>query len=379
MTKENISFYTPFVDENEIDAITKALKSPQKWSSSMLEDELSNYLEGLKCVTVLNESLAITLTLKAYDIKRGDKVLISVNSSQAIPQAIRHFDCEPVFVDTMKDSYNIDLDSFENYLQKHSQKKLRLAIINFAIDSFFDLDRLYDICEYYNIVLIEVVNNGLGMRYKDKLIGQQRANATIFSINKTDNHRHLSSCGVITTNNQQIQDRLKLLRTDGIPPIYQQGDSLEYLYDVVDIGYKFDMDILNIVFSYHQLEKVDIAINKRIEIAKIYCDKLSNLKHIKVKDFDTNSIYTEFIIEVDKNRDAFAKELKLLGISTGLHYIPLHLLSYYKSKYNYKIVDFPNVLNSFSKILSLPIYANLSYSKVDYVCEKIIELDQKWR
>ena len=85
-------------------------------------------------------------------------------------------------------------------------------------------------------------------------------------------------------------------------------------------------------------------------------------------------IYTQFIIKIDKNRDDFAKELISRGVSVSLHYVPVHLLSYYKNKYNYKVNDFPNALKNYQQILSLPIYTALSDDEVLYVCEKIKEI-----
>ncbi len=94
--------------------------------------------------------------------------------------------------------------------------------------------------------------------------------------------------------------------------------------------------------------------------------------------FNTNQksdhIYTEYIIKIDKNRDGFAKELSKNGIFTSLHFIPLHLLSYYKQKYNLRVNDFPNALTNYQQILSLPIYAGLSNKDVYYICEQIKEI-----
>jgi dTDP-4-amino-4,6-dideoxygalactose transaminase len=89
-------------------------------------------------------------------------------------------------------------------------------------------------------------------------------------------------------------------------------------------------------------------------------------------------IFTQFIIKIDRNRDAFARALQEYGIATGLNYIPLHLLSYYKNKYNIKITTYLTALSSYGQILSLPIYPALSDSDVEYICDKIIQLDNEW-
>ena len=85
-------------------------------------------------------------------------------------------------------------------------------------------------------------------------------------------------------------------------------------------------------------------------------------------------IFLHFIIKVDKNRDHFAKELKERGIETALHFVPLHLLTYYKSKYKYKISDFPISLKNYQQILSLPIYSALQQEDLDYICKQILHL-----
>lgn len=85
-------------------------------------------------------------------------------------------------------------------------------------------------------------------------------------------------------------------------------------------------------------------------------------------------MYSQYIIKIDKNRDNFAKELKERGIYTALHYIPMHLLSYYKQKYNLRVNDFPKALSNYQQILSLPIYCSLSDKDVLYICEQIKEI-----
>ncbi|MCG3716644.1 DegT/DnrJ/EryC1/StrS family aminotransferase, partial [Aliarcobacter butzleri] len=89
-------------------------------------------------------------------------------------------------------------------------------------------------------------------------------------------------------------------------------------------------------------------------------------------------IFTQFIIKISRNRDAFARALKERGVATGLNYIPLHLLSYYKNKYSMKITAFPNALNNYQQILSLPIYAGLTDDDINYVCDQVIEVAKDW-
>ncbi len=86
--------------------------------------------------------------------------------------------------------------------------------------------------------------------------------------------------------------------------------------------------------------------------------------------------YELFIIKIDKNRDSFARELYKRGIEVGLHYIPLHLLSYYKQKYSLRVNDFPKALRNFQQVMSLPIHAAMSDDDVAYVIEQVKEVAQ---
>ena len=80
--------------------------------------------------------------------------------------------------------------------------------------------------------------------------------------------------------------------------------------------------------------------------------------------------------EIDKNRDHFARELKKVGITIGLHYIPLHLMDYYKKKYELKVFDFQEALGVYQRVMSLPIYSALSDKEVNHICSEIKRISE---
>jgi dTDP-4-amino-4,6-dideoxygalactose transaminase len=375
---KNIPFYKASSNENELNLITDVLENNTNSKVTEFENDIKKYLGTKHAISVVNVSTALSLALSAIDLKRGDKVLMSVNTFPNAPEAVRHFDSDPIFIDIASNSYNIDLDKFEEYLKNNNSKKLRAAIINFVAGELIDLERLYSLCKEYKIILIEDASSALGATYDDELLGTLEANMTIFSMNQAIGKHAVSNCGIIVTSDDDIAKRATLLRTHGITSDYDEYGDLDYLYDVVDIGYKYDISELEAAFNIAQLKKTNQFIARRVEIANIYSQRLSGLKHIKVPMFCEDQIYTQYIIEISKNRDAFARELKDEGVSTGLNYIPLHLLTYYKNKYKLKIMAYPNALNSYGKILSLPIYAAMSDEDIHYVCDKIIEIENKW-
>ncbi|RXJ84702.1 DegT/DnrJ/EryC1/StrS family aminotransferase [Arcobacter cloacae] len=376
---KKIPIFRASVDSDELNQLKQVLDSKEFLSKVLeFEESIEKFIGAKFAIATATSTAAIHLALSAIKLKRGDKILMSVNSFVNLPEVVRHFDAEPIFVDINPDDMNIDLDKFEEVLKENDSKKLRGAIITFVGGRTPDLERLYDIVEKYGIILIEDCRSSLGATYKGKKVGNLRADMTIFSTNPSISRYAVSRSGVIVTNNEEIASRAKLLRTHALTTTYDSYGNLDYVYDVVDIGHKYDLSELDAAYALAQLNKTEKFVKRRREIAALYTKRLSGVKHIEIPTYTDDNIFTQFIIKVSRNRDAFARALKERGVSTGLNYIPLHLLSYYKTKYSIKITAFPNALNNYQQILSLPIYASLTDEEANYVCDKVIEVASSW-
>jgi len=134
------------------------------------------------------------------------------------------------------------------------------------------------------------------------------------------------------------------------------------------------MSPLDAATIFVQLEKQDDIIERQKEIAEIFNERLSEAPHVTLPVVMQDHAYSLYILKIDKNRDSFARELSVFGIETGLHYIPLHLMSYYKSKYSLRINDFPVALRNYSQVLSIPNYAALSDDEVNEICDAILDV-----
>lgn len=376
---KNIAFYKPSIGSDELNEIKSVLDSSNESSKVVeFEESMAQFVGVKHAIATCNATAALHLALSAIELKRGDKILMSVNTFVNVPEVVRHFDAEPIFIDINMDDMNIDLNKFEKALSENKSKKLRGAIISFVSGQTTDLDRLYEIAQKYGIILIEDATNALGVKFDGKRVGALQADMTIFSTNPSNGKYAVSRDGVIVTNNEDIATRARLLRTHAITTTYDEHGNLDYIYDVVDIGHKYDMSELDAAFALSQLKNTDKFIKRRKEIAKIYENRLAGLKHVVTPAHKNEHIYTQYIVKVSRNRDVFARALKEKGISTGLHYIPLHLLSYYKNKYSLKITAFGSALTSYQQILSLPMYPSLTDDDVNYVCDKIVEIAETW-
>lgn len=370
---KDIPFYKPSVDNAERKLINEVLDFNGSCKIEELENNFSKYIGCDYSISTCNSTAAMHLAMCALDLKRGDKIICSVNSFPSVAEVVRHFDAEPIFVDIDKDDFNMDMDELEKVLDKSNHKKLKAIFVTHVAGQVANLDKIYELANIYGVKVVEDATQALGATYKGKKIGLS-SDITAFRFSPQMKNA-IASAGVMTTNNEELMQRAKLLRTHAlISDGWDRFGNLGYVYDVVDIGLKYDLNELNAAFSIAQLKKNDLFIKRRLEIAAIYDEELANCPHVSTPIKKYDHIYNEYIIKIDKNRDSFAKELSQNGIFTSLHFIPLHLLSYYKHKYNLRVNDFPIALTNYQQILSLPIYTGLTNKEVYYICEQIKEI-----
>lgn len=336
-----------------------------------LEEEFCEYVGAEYALATSHGTSALHLAMLALDLKRGDKVVCSVNAHPNVPEVVRHFDAEPVFIDISEDNYNIDLDKLEAYLEDNKSKKLKAVVVTHLGGTTVDLERVYSMGTLYNVKIVEDAGEALGATYKGRKIGSTGADIVCFNFSP---HLKKNICngGMLVSNDEEIMQRARLLANHAM---VRDENALEYIYDVVDIGNDYTLSQLNAAYIRSQIEEQDSNIQRQQEIARMYSDALNGVAHVTVPDMSNEeNPFSLYIIKIDKNRDSFALALREEGIGTGVHYLPLHLLSYYKTKYSLRVNDFPVALRSFQQVLSLPIYASMSDEEVQTVISKIKQI-----
>lgn len=370
---EEISFYKPTIDERERELITEALRDPNSNMIERLEKALKD-AAGVKHVISTNNSAAAQhLSLCAMDIKRGDKFICSVNAFPSIAQAIRHFDAEPIFVDIDEDDFGIDPASLSAALEKFNHKKLKGIFLNHIGGQASQMDEICAIAKEYDIAVLDDANRAMGLTYKGKKLGNLGTLLSCVQIN-SQLKDPIAAAGFIMTNDDEIAQKANLLRNYAITKGIDKYGNLSYIYDVVDIGVKYDITAINAAYAIAQIEKTPALIERRQKIAAYYDEQLKECPHVKIPVKKREHVYTQYIIKIDKNRDSFARDLLDRGINTSLHYIPIHLLSYYKNKYGLKVNAFANALKTYQQVLSIPIYNAMSDAQVERVAKEIKEV-----
>jgi len=321
-------------------------------------------------LTTSSSTAALHLAMCALDLKRGDKIICSVNSFVDVPEVVRHFDAEPIFVDCDPRSYNLDLDQLEKTLEKHQARKLRAVVVNHMAGLPADMDRLAGLAEKYDVHIVEDATDAPGASYKGRSLGSFGAILSVFSLgSKTDG---CFDGGILTTCNEACYERAELLRNHAMIPA---SSTVDYLYDVLDIGCQYRMSEYDGVLARMLFDRTQKDLARRKEIAEIYFRELAGLKHVTLPVKDAEHTYSRFIVEIDKNRDAFARKLKERGVGVGLHYLPLHTTRYYKEKYSLKLFDFPQAMGVYQRVMSLPNRPELSDEEIVRICAAVRAVD----
>jgi perosamine synthetase len=356
--KKQIKLFDPSTGVREKTALINALKS-NFWASGAgvgkvleFENKFNKYIGSDQCVAVSNGTAALHLALSLVDVKNKEVILPSL-SFVSTAHAVIYNGGIPVFVDVNPDTLCIDIQM----IKKSITKKTRVILPVHLGGIPCDLDEISVLCAESKITLIEDAAHAAGASYKKRKIGSHGM-AVCFSFHPVKNLA-MPTGGAITLNDKasaKFQEILKSRRWCGI------SNRKGVKYDVTELGWNFYMNEFSATIGIEQLKKLDHLNNKRKEIAKRYSMQIE----LETKmPFNPESSYHYYWIMV-KNRNEFMHKLKENGIETGIHYLPIHKMKFYKGT-----IRLPVTENAGKSLVSLPTHPNLSGNDIDYVIKMV--------
>ena len=380
---DKIPFSLPEIGEDEINEVVDTLRSG--WlttgaKTARFEEEFSKTLGAAFSLAVNSATSGLHLSLCAADIECGDEVLIPVNTFAATAEVVRYLGAHPRFVDIDFRTMNIDPARIEDALIDDKDKKIKAIIPVHMAGLACEMDPILKLGDEYGLKIIEDAAHALPTTYAGKNIGTLASFASVFSFYVTK-PLCTGEGGMVCTSSDQIANRIKTLRLHGINrDVWDRytNPSSSWKYDVIAAGFKYNFPDILASIGLHQLKKIQGFTRRRQEIAYFYDQELRDSgiilpQHAPSGDQHSWHLYLIRLPE-HRNRDDFIEQLGSRGIGTSVHFIPLHLMSYYRDHYGYHPKDFPEALKSYNRLVSLPIYSKMKDSEVEKVAKTVIEL-----
>lgn len=394
----NIPFSPPDISETEIQEVVSALKSG--WittgpKTKEFERQIKNYIGVDGCACLNSATAAMELTLRLLGVGPGDEVITSAYTYTATASVIDHVGAKIVFLDTAKDSFEMDYDR----LREAITSKTKVIMPVDLAGKICDYDRIYDIINEKKsifqpsnklqksigrITILADSAHGFGAE-KRGLRSGNFADFTSFSFHAVKNLTTAEGGAVVWKSIEGIEDewiynQYMLASLHG-----QSKDALAktkigaWEYDILYPAYKCNMTDINAAIGLKQLERYDGLLARRKEIIEKY-DKAfldSGLMPLKHFDSDSKSSGHLYLLRIPgfdvEMRNELIKKLAEKTIATNVHYKPLPMMSAYKN-FGFDIKDYPNAYEMYENEITLPLHTKLTDEQVDYIIDNTLQI-----
>ena len=331
------------LDENDVKSVTKILERDfltQGPQVNNYENKLKEKFGSKYCAVVSNGTAALHLAVKSLSLPKNSKIVTTPMTFVATSNSIIMNNLRPEFVDIEMSSYTIDVNKLEHRLKK--DKKIKAVIAIDYAGNICDWESLNFLRKKYNIKIINDNCHAIGTKYKGKT-----NYACKFADIVTQSYHPVKAIttgegGSILTNNKEIYKKVSLLRSHEI----NRNKNLTkkygaWFYSIKNLGFNYRLTDIQCALGISQLRKVNKFIQNRRKLAKIYDNELRSINEVKIpkarKDcYHSYHLYPLLInfkkLKIDKKN--FFLKMQSKGIFMQVHYIPIHMHSYYIKKYD---------------------------------------------
>lgn len=381
-----------YITEEDIQAVVETLRSDfltQGPAIEAFENAFATYVDSRYAVAVANGTAALHLAALSLELKPGDKVITTPITFSASANCVRFCGAEVLFADIDPHTYLIDTADVETLLKQHPKGSIKGIIPVDMAGRVVNTEALKRIAEPYGCWILEDACHAPGGYFIDSKGTKQRAgnnsyaDATVFSFHPVK-HIACGEGGMITTNNETVYKQLLRLRSHGIT----KGDdpytnsinlacgfegATEYpgwYMEMQQLGFNYRLTDIQAALGLSQLSRAEKGLQRRRELARTYADAFSGKPYLLGQSGVVEGhAYHLYILEVT-NRLGLYKHLRAHSIFAQIHYIPVHLMPYYREQ-GWKPGDKPGAETYYSRCISIPLYPTLTDEEQHYVIQTI--------
>jgi dTDP-4-amino-4,6-dideoxygalactose transaminase len=324
----------------------------------LFEQEFAAFCQAGNGVGVGSGTEALHLALRACDITHDDEVITAANTYIATALAISYTGARPVLVDIDPRTYNMDIENLEGAITE----KTKAVIPVHLYGQPSDMDPILEVARKYNLYVIEDACQAHGAEYKTRRVGAL-GDIGCFSFYPGKNLGGFGDGGMMVTNDTNLAQRMRALRNYG----------QRVKYEHVVKGFNSRLDTLQAAFLRIKLSKLEEWNRSRNGHARYYSELMREFDEIITPEEDpslTRHVYHLYVIR-SEDRDGLQRHLLSKGITTGIHYpVPIHLQKCYQDL-GYGVGSFPVTEKYAHRILSLPMFPELTRGQIERIVEEI--------
>jgi len=390
LNTDTVPFARPSIGREEEEAVLKVLRSG--WlttggEAAAFEKEFAGFIGSDRALAVNSATAGLHLAMEALHVREGDVVLTTPYTFTSTAEVIRYCGADPWFVDISPGKWNMDPNRTEDALKGLKKKGRRvrgILPVHIAGDPEF-LKDLHDLAVGNDIFLVEDAAHCFPVRTEHGYVGTWTdIGVYSFYANKTIT---TGEGGMISVSDPELARRMEVMRLHGIDRnVWDRYTSPagSWEYDIVAPGFKYNMTDIAAAIGRVQLTRAEELLEKRKNLVRDYLEAMKDLDFLTLPDWKDEHAWHLFLIRLnpDKltvNRDGFIRELQSAGIGTSVHYRPLHMMSYYKDRYSLQEEDFPLATDAYRRVVSLPLYPDMSRRQLDRVVSAVKSIGEKYR
>ena len=381
MNDDFLPFARPSISRAAIDEVVACLESG--WITTgprvqKFEQALKQYLGAPHVLALSSATAGLHLALVALDLQPGDEVITTPMTFAATLNTIVLAGGRPVLVDVEPHTYNMDVTRLADAIGERTRAIMPIHFAGLPVD----LDPLYALAKKHGLRVIEDAAHAIGPEYSGRRIGAF-GDTQVFSFHPNKNIT-TGEGGAIATRDEKYAARLALLRFHGMDreAWNRFGKTGSQHYEIVEPGYKYNMMDIQAALGLHQLPALDGFIRRRTELAQRYQRLLADWRKLALPRAPSYShrhawhLYTPLVNAeaAGMNRDDFMQALKQRNIGTGLHYRAVHLYPYYRERFGFKRGDFPIAESIGDRIVSLPLFPDMTDVDQDRVVDAMRDM-----
>lgn len=369
------------INQADIEAVIQVLTSDfltQGPAVPAFEQAVAAYCGVPYAVAMNSATSALHLACLALGVGAGDLVWTSPISFVASANCALYCAADIDFVDVNVETGLLCPQALSNKLiaAKQQQRLPKVLIVVHLAGHSCDMQQIAALCQRYGVRIIEDASHAIGASYQQHKVGScHYSDITVFSFHPVKIITTAEG-GLATTRDLTLASQLQLLRSHGITRQMQQMTEVSHgpwYYQQIELGFNYRMTDLQAALGLSQLQRLDEFISARQQHVTFYRTILAGLPlQLPAESVTGRSSWHLFIIRLDdaKQRLAVFEALRAAGIGVNVHYIPIHTQPYYQAL-GFEWGDFPNAEIFYSKIISLPIYADLTTTQQQQVADSL--------